>query len=148
MNRVINIRKERWMQYAGSLTLLLLFIIICSVMYLNGKGHQQAKYSSALIIPNAEYKIETYRSNLGNEDYINYSYHANGLLHIMFDRISFPYYLRIYDYAGHVKFESLYTFQKDIQVNYSINNNQAYIIEVVTADHTQFEYSILSQKES
>jgi hypothetical protein len=89
------------------------------------------------------YSVYPYISNFPQPFKVHYNSDINGYVKIKLDKIEFPYEVKIFNTQGKELSNTMYTFQKEIDVSLIQYERGSYIIEISTSNKKLYDYSML-----
>jgi hypothetical protein len=89
------------------------------------------------------YAVYPYISNFPKQFPVQFSNDSNGLLQIKFEKIEFPYEVKIFDKNGKELSSTMFTFQKEVELPLHQYERGSYIISVHTSSKRLYDYSML-----
>jgi hypothetical protein len=89
------------------------------------------------------YTVYPYISNFPKQYPVQYSNDTDGLIRIKFEKIEFPYEVRVFDRAGKELSNAMFTFQKEVDLPLQQFERGSYIIAVYTSSKRLYDYSML-----
>jgi hypothetical protein len=89
------------------------------------------------------YAVYPYISNFPKQYPVQFRNDSGGLLRIKFEKIEFPYEVKIFDRNGKELSNAMFTFQKEVALPLHQYERGSYIIAVYTSSKKLYDYSML-----
>jgi hypothetical protein len=123
-----------------------LLLIFPSLVF-NSERNDATRYLNHVIIKTMQlsinYSVYPYISNFPKQYPVHFSNDSAGLLRIKFEKIEFPYEVKIFDKSGKELSNAMFTFQKEIELPLHQYERGSYIISVHTSSKKLYDYSML-----